>query len=85
MVIYSDNFNAPDTANFDSASLVGRTSGLDAANVLPQSGGSEQAISSGQLNLTLNNESIQSEMRFDTIGSSGGFHEKAVKWKFGCT
>jgi len=48
-VIYSDNFNVANTANFDTASLSGRLSGLNASAVVPQSGGYEEAISGNQM------------------------------------
>jgi hypothetical protein len=49
--LFTDNFNTPDTANFDSAPLTGRLSGLAAGDTSLQSFGTEESISGNMLAL----------------------------------
>ncbi len=50
-VIYTDNFNIPDTGSLDGSDQTGRHTGLLASNVVLRSGGVQHTITSGQLNV----------------------------------
>ena len=50
-VIYSDNFNIPDTSSLDGSTQTGRHTGLLAANLVGRSGGIQLTITSSNLNL----------------------------------
>ena len=72
-VIFSDNYNVAN-GNLDTASLAGRTNGVDAGHVLPQSSAVEQLISGDQLELVSpggDGTGDSGAMRFDTIGKTG--------------
>jgi PKD repeat protein len=64
-VIYTDNFDVPNTTSFDSASQTGRHTGLLATNVVPQSGGIELQIANGLLLLPGQPGSKDARLRFD--------------------
>ena len=71
-VIFSDNYNVPN-GKLDTASLFGRTNGVDCGGVLPQSDDIEQYISGDELKLIpLGGDGTgdSGAMRFDTIGKS---------------
>ena len=77
-LLYSDNFDVPDTGNFNASSQAGRHAGLLAGNILPQSGGIQLTISGGQLNLlTPAAGTSTGRMRLENSGSLG------TKWDFG--
>jgi hypothetical protein len=64
-VIYSDNFNIPDTLNFNTSSQTGRHTGLLATNVVGQSGGIQLTITNNQLNLlAVSSGTTDGRMRF---------------------
>jgi hypothetical protein len=72
-VIFSDNYKGAD-GDLDSASLVDRTSGLDASGVLPQSTSAQQTIAGGKLQLVCRGgakSGTSGGMHFGTIGSPG--------------
>ena len=73
-VIFSDNYNVAN-GNLDTASLSGRTNGIDAYGVIPQSTTIEQQISGDQLELIPGGGDGTGDsacMRFDTITNAGG-------------
>jgi hypothetical protein len=76
-VIYSDNFNIPDTTSLDGSTQTGRHTGLLAANVVGRSGGIQLTITNNQLNLLA-----------ATVGTSAGrmrFHDAsntANRWNW---
>jgi len=80
-VIFSDNYNVAN-GNLDTASLSGRTNGVDASGVLPQSTSVEQQISGDQLELLPGGGDASGDsscMRFDTITN----HSKLWDWSSG--
>ena len=48
-LLFMDNFDAPDSASFDAASLTGRLSGSESGNTTLRSWGFQQSISNNQL------------------------------------
>jgi len=77
-VIFSDNYNVAN-GNLDTASLSGRTNGIDAYGVIPQSTTIEQQISGDQLELIPGGGDGTGDsacMRFDTITN----HAKLWDW-----
>jgi hypothetical protein len=71
-VIFSDNYNVAN-GNLDTASLAGRTNGVSAGGVLPQSAAVEQKISGDELQLVApggDGTGDSGAMRFDTIGNT---------------
>ena len=74
--IYTDNFAVPDTGNFDNSSQSGRHTGLLAANVTPQSGGNELAITNHLLVLSGFPGSYDVRMRFDPSTN----HTGSYRW-----
>lgn len=76
-VIYTDNFNIPDTLSLDGSTQTGRHTGLLAANVVGRSGGIQLTITNNMLNLLA-----------ATAGSSSGrmrFHDAsntANRWNW---
>lgn len=80
-VIYSDNFQTPDTSSFDSAPLAGRLSGVDASLVYGQSGGAELSISGNQLSMPATYSYV--EMRFNNTGQTGGSGTNLFDWSTG--
>lgn len=50
-VIYTDNFNIPDTGSLDGSDPTGRHTGIIANDVVLRSGGVQHTISGGQLNM----------------------------------
>jgi len=80
-LIYNDSFAVPN-GNLDSASL-SRLSGVDGSLVAPQSGGVEQTITGGQLNL-LGSGNGSVEMRFGVAGSpNSGNTPNLYDWSSG--
>jgi hypothetical protein len=80
-VIFSDNYNVAN-GNLDTASLSGRTNGVDASGVLPQSTTVEQQISGDQLELLPgggDGTGDSSCMRFDNITN----HSELWDWSSG--
>ena len=72
-LIFSDNYNVAN-GNLDSATLAGRTNGVDAYGVLPQSAAIEQTINGNQLQLVAPGGDGTGDsgcMRFDSISSHG--------------
>jgi hypothetical protein len=70
-LLFSDNYNVAN-GNLDTASLSGRTNGVSAGNILPQSTTVEQTISGNQLLLTtpgFDGTGDSGAMRFDKITS----------------
>ena len=66
-LLWSDNFNAPDTTNFDGALLDGRLGGPLAAEVVARSDGYQQWISNNQLLL------VQQRIRFQYPPAGGWY------------
>jgi hypothetical protein len=91
-VLFSDNFNTPDTANFDGAPTDGRLSGTAAAATALASFGSQQDITGNQLDLDkVGGVRFGGETsRYDWAGaltsgdilSAGGF-EVTFDWTYG--
>ncbi|MCW1887298.1 thrombospondin type 3 repeat-containing protein [Luteolibacter flavescens] len=50
-LLWSDNFDAPDFANFDTAETTGRFNGFLVGDLVPRSANQQHSISSGTLNL----------------------------------
>lgn len=76
-VIFSDNYNVAN-GNLDTASLAGRTNGVAAGSVLPQSDAVEQLISGDKLELVSpggDGTGSSGAMRFDTIGHSSTLYD----------
>jgi len=71
-VIYSDNFNIPDTASLDGSTQTGRHTGLLANSVVGRSGGVQLTITSSNLNVLRASATADGRMRFcDTNGAGG--------------
>jgi hypothetical protein len=80
-VIYTDNFNIPDTTSLDTSVQTGRHTGLLATNVVGQSGGIELTITSQQLNLLRTGGGSDGRMRFcdvtNGVVNTSGRHDWA--------
>ncbi len=63
-VIYTDNFNIPDTASLDGSDQTGRHTGLLATNIVGRSGGIQNGITNGQLQLLRVSGGDAGRMRF---------------------
>ncbi len=75
-VIYTDNYNVPNTTDFDTSSQTGRHTGLLASSVVPQSGGVELQITNGWLLLPGIPGSYDARMRFDPSTN----HTGSYRW-----
>jgi hypothetical protein len=83
-VIFTDNFDVPDTASLDASSQVGRHTGLLAASVVGQSGGIQNTITSSNLNLLRTGGGTDGRMRFcDTNGVGGIITSGRHDWASG--
>jgi len=71
-VIYTDNFNIPDTTSLDTSSQTGRHTGLLATNVVGQSGGIELTITNQALNLIKAGSYNDGRMRFTAATNTSG-------------
>ena len=70
-VIWSDNFNIPDTGSLDGSDQTGRHTGLLANNVVGRSGGVQLTISGNALNLLKSGDG-SGRMRFADPANTGG-------------
>lgn len=68
-VLFSDNFNTGNTANFDGAPTAGRLSGTLAADIVLRSWGAQESIDNGQLLIPLG---VDSGVRFENAAGSFG-------------
>jgi PKD repeat protein len=71
-VIWSDNFNIPDTSSLDGSTQTGRHTGLLANNVVGRSGGIQLTITSDELNLFKTGSGNDGRMRFADSANTGG-------------
>jgi hypothetical protein len=74
-VLWLDNFNAPDTNNFDGAAMAGRLSGTEAGNTSLRSFGFQQSISNNQLLLPQGGNGVRfggENTRFDWASGTSG-------------
>ena len=77
-LLFSDNFNAPDTTNFDGAPLTGRLSGSLVGDVVARSARTQQHIAGGQLRMIdantgrLRFEPVTLGTSYDWAGGAGG-------------
>lgn len=74
-LLWMDNFNAPDTNNFDGASLAGRLSGTEAGNTTLRSFGFQQSINNNQLLLPTGGNGVRfggQTTRFDWASGTSG-------------
>jgi hypothetical protein len=75
-VIYSDNFDIPDTTSLDGSDQTGRHTGLLATDVVGRSGGIQLTITGNQLNLLRVGAGNAGRMRFHNAANT------ALKWDF---
>ncbi|HZL79579.1 MAG TPA: hypothetical protein VFC17_12070 [Candidatus Limnocylindrales bacterium] len=71
-VIYTDNFNIPDTASLDGSDQTGRHTGLLATNIVGRSGGIQNAITNGALVLLRTSGGSDGRMRFTAATNTSG-------------
>ncbi len=74
-LLWLDNFNAPDTNNFDGADMSGRLSGSEAANTSFRSFGFQQSINNNQLLLPVGGNGVRfggQTTRFDWAAGASG-------------
>jgi autotransporter-associated beta strand protein len=71
-VIYSDNFNIPDTSSLDGSSQTGRHTGLLANNVVGRSGGVQLSITGDELNIFKTGSGNDGRMRFCDVAHTDG-------------
>ncbi|MBC8096154.1 MAG: hypothetical protein H7Y43_10105 [Akkermansiaceae bacterium] len=71
-VIYTDNFNIPDTASLDGSDQTGRHTGVLATNIVGRSGGIQNAITNGTLVLLRTGGGSDGRMRFTAATNTAG-------------
>ena len=71
-LLWMDNFNAPDTNNFDGASLAGRLSGTEAGNTTLRSFGFQQSINNNQLLLPQGGNGVRHSGRLQNFAVAHG-------------
>ena len=74
-LLWMDNFDAPDTNNFDGASLAGRLSGTESGNTTFRSWGFQQSISNNQLLMPQGGNGVrfgQETARYDWASGTSG-------------
>ena len=74
-LLWMDNFDAPDTNNFDGASLAGRLSGTESGNTTFRSFGFQQSISNNQLLMPFGGNGVrfgQETARYDWASGTSG-------------
>jgi hypothetical protein len=72
-VVWSDNFNIPDTGSLDGSTQTGRHTGILANNVVGRSGGVQLTITSSNLNVFKTGGNNDGRMRFaDAATPSSG-------------
>ena len=71
-VIWSDNFNIPDTGSLDGSDQTGRHTGLLASSVVGRSGGVQLSISGDELNIFKTGSGNDGRMRFADPANTGG-------------
>ena len=74
-LLWMDNFNAPDTNNFDGAALAGRLSGTESGNTTFRSWGFQQSISNNQLLMPQGGNGVrfgQETARYDWASGTSG-------------
>lgn len=71
-VLFSDNFNAPDSNSFDASAIAGRLSGLVAGETYLRSWGTQEQISTNQLlTPTTNSGGLRFENALNDPGTTG--------------
>ncbi|MBI1367222.1 MAG: hypothetical protein GC162_01065 [Planctomycetes bacterium] len=83
VVLFSDNFNVADNANFDSASTAGRLGGTLASTVVVRSEHAQQSISGNQLRM-IKPASGSGRIRFENAGGPFGVTNQ-FNWASGAT
>jgi PKD repeat protein len=71
-VIWSDNFNIPDTTSLDGSDQTGRHTGLLANNVVGRSGGVQLTITGDELNIFKTGSGNDGRMRFCDVAHTDG-------------
>lgn len=71
-VLFADNFNATDSASFDSSDLTGRRSGTVATDTYLRSWGEQQALNTNQLLFPVGNSGVRFELSTNdpTVGAN---------------
>ena len=82
VLLFSDNFDAPDSASFDAASLAGRLSGTLASETYLRSFGFQQSISNNQLLMPLGTNGVRFE---NALNDPTGGADDRFNWAGGAT
>ena len=77
-LLWMDNFNAPDTNNFDGAVITGRLSGSEAGNTALSSFGFQQSISNNQLLLPQGGNGVRFGGQFTRYDWAAGASGSAI-------
>lgn len=77
-LLWMDNFNAPDTNNFDGAVMTGRLSGSEAGNTALSSFGFLQSVNNNQLLLPQANNGVRFGGQFSRFDWAGGASGTAI-------